>query len=70
MKSLCVRIEDDLHRQIKRKIANRQISLHQYVIGLIELDLASDVLPKHATTERIDDATVLAWLKQRLGCHQ
>lgn len=70
MKSVCVRVEDAMHQQIQRKIISQGLTMQQYVTTLLELDMANDLLPKHLNADLLDDATVIEWLKQRLGCLQ
>lgn len=41
-KTITIRVSDELHRQIKIKIAQDGISLKDYVINLIEKDLAKE----------------------------
>lgn len=41
-KTITIRVPDELHKQIKIKIAKEGISLKDYVIGLIEKDLSKN----------------------------
>ncbi|WP_084424774.1 toxin-antitoxin system HicB family antitoxin [Caloramator sp. ALD01] len=41
-KTITIRVSEELHRDIKIKIAKEGISLKDYVIGLIEKDLKED----------------------------
>lgn len=39
-KTITIRVDEDLHKEIKVKIARQGISLKDYVVGLIEKDLS------------------------------
>lgn len=45
-KTITLRVEEDLHREIKIKIAKEGILLKEYLIGLIEKDLSESTSPK------------------------
>ncbi len=41
-KTITIRIDDELHRDIKINIAHKGISLKDYIVGLIKADLYSN----------------------------
>mgnify|MGYP001170053905 CR=1 FL=1 len=54
MKSICIRVEDEIHRQLKCVLLYRGSTLQDFVIGLIEREIereASEIAYNDTTGE-------------------
>lgn len=57
-KTLAIRIDEDLHRQIKIRLAEKGVSLKDYVINLIVDDLNPDKSKAFPIKSEIDEEMV------------